>query len=80
MLNGISIIYSELVPVQSDFDAEGEVIDRSIPFLCNPYGSVRFVYAKDRTVRTPSEHYFRKISRKPIRNSEIMRLGVSQLN
>jgi hypothetical protein len=76
---GISTIYSELVPMESDYDSEGQVIDRSIPFLCNPYGSVRFVYAKDRTVRTPSQNYFRKISRKPIRNSGIMTLDNTQL-
>lgn len=73
-LNGISMLYDQLLPQSSDYDEAGELIDRSISFLCNPYGSVRFVYAKDRTVMTPSEPFFRKVSRKPIRNFEIMRL------
>lgn len=80
IIMGISTIYSELVPLESDYDEEGKVIDRSIPFLCNPYGSVRFVYAKNRTVRTPSQAFFRKISRKPVRHSEIMKLGEDNFN
>jgi hypothetical protein len=71
---GISSLYDRLIPQSSDYDADGELIDRSVAFLCNPYGSVRFVYAKDRTVMTPTEPFFRKVSRKPVRDFEIMRL------
>lgn len=72
LLAGISSIYSEMVPEEGDYDENNELIDRSINFLCNPYGSVRFVYAKNRTVTTPGEPFFRKVSRNPMRIAEIM--------
>ena len=72
--DGISQLYDQLIPQSSDYDADGVVIDRSISFLCNPYGSVRFVYAKDRTVMTPTEPFFRKVSRKPLREFNLCRL------
>lgn len=72
--SGISSIYESLSPAESDYDADNNLIDRSITFLINPNGSVRFVYSKNRTVSTPDELFFRKVSRKPLRNSEIMTL------
>lgn len=69
---GISSIYDSLSPMDSDYDQENNLIDRSVNFAINPNGSVRFVYAKNRTVSTPSELFFRKVSRKPLRNSEVM--------
>lgn len=71
---GISSIYADLVPEGGDYDENNEIIDRSVNFLCNPYGSVRFVYAKNRTVTTPSEPFFRKVSRAPMKNSGIVYL------
>jgi hypothetical protein len=73
-LDGISQVYDLLTPQESDYDTDGSLIDRSVTFLCNPYGSVRFVYAKDRTVMTPSEPFFRKVSRKPLREFELCQL------